>query len=287
MAYVSYKTKRALGAKYSRPPEVELEEKRLEQRYAMMPEMAKIAEAKRQNNIAMMERSRAIDSQGKSSMIGTVGNVAGLGMQAYKAGLFSKVPAAIKAVSSVINPATSGITGVAPTVIPQATNLAADGVGMLSGAADAGLNAAMDAGVDISGSIVPNAVSGTSSGLLSGISTVAGYAQPAALGMAAKSVVQPMFEEAGRTVKGFGGVSEYAGKGIDKFLAEPMEEATLEGATSEMTRNVVDEVAGENNILNSWQGKTLTDIFDPVGTGLDWLKKGLAAGIGGLIDSIF
>lgn len=92
MAYVSYKTKRALGAKYSRPPEIEMEEKRLEQQYAMIPQMAQIRESKRQANMAMLDRTRTREAQEKmatqSGIMGTVGNVASLGMQAYKAGLF-------------------------------------------------------------------------------------------------------------------------------------------------------------------------------------------------------
>jgi hypothetical protein len=303
MAYVSYKTKRALGAKYSRPPEIEMEEKRLEQQYAMIPQMAQIRESKRQANMAMLDRTRTREAQEKmatqSGIMGTVGNVASLGMQAYKAGLFDKAPSVAKTALSLpysntaINPAVSGITGMAQNgqYVTPAINAAQEGVGMFGSAAEAGMDAAMEAGADITGSIVPNAVGEASTGIFGGLSSAATAVAPYMQIHAAREIGQNLaggaFNEAGRTMKSWGGVNAQAGEAMQSFLGEPVRtSANLEDVPEKIIDNVLPE--GSNlSTENNWQLKTITDIFNPVGTGLEWLKKGLASGIGGLIESIF
>ncbi|MCE5226681.1 MAG: hypothetical protein LLG05_12595 [Porphyromonadaceae bacterium] len=85
MNYTSYKGRRALGARYSKPPELILDEQRLAQKYALAQENAKIKESRRQSTIQQMNYNKSQKEQGKAGMLGTAGNVIGMGMQAYSA----------------------------------------------------------------------------------------------------------------------------------------------------------------------------------------------------------
>ena len=91
--YTSYNNRRALGMRYSRPPELVLDEERLAQEYAQLPSKRALAEQQRQFNLAQEQQKDAQKKAGVSNLVGTAGN---LGMMYYmgKSGMFGGQSAA-------------------------------------------------------------------------------------------------------------------------------------------------------------------------------------------------
>ena len=110
--YTSYNNRRALGMRYSRPPELVLDEERLAQEYAQLPSKRALAEQQRQFNIAQEQQKDAQKKAGVSNLVGTAGN---LGMIYYmgKSGMFGNTTAVAP---QVVNTA-------APTAAQQTTQL--------------------------------------------------------------------------------------------------------------------------------------------------------------------
>ena len=122
MAYTSYKGRRALGMRYSRPPELVLDEERLAQEYAMLPSKRALAEQQRQFNIAQENQKNAQTKSGVSNLVGTAGN---LGMMYYmgKSGMFGGQSAAELAAAEAAKQAaaTQTTNALATQTVPNAT----------------------------------------------------------------------------------------------------------------------------------------------------------------------
>jgi hypothetical protein len=108
--------------RYSRPPELVLDEERLAQEYAMLPAKRALAEQKNQFAIAQENQKNAQTKSGVSNLVGTAGN---LGMMYYmgKSGMFGNAPAVAP---QVVNPAaaaaaTQTTNALATQTVPNAT----------------------------------------------------------------------------------------------------------------------------------------------------------------------
>jgi hypothetical protein len=117
MAYTEYKQRRALGARYGRSPELELDKLRLQEEYRLMPERARLAELKRQSLLADKRREEALDAAETQGMIKSVGNLAKTGMQLYS-----------KSGSTIIGDTAKNIGGWALGKLGVGTGEAAGGV---------------------------------------------------------------------------------------------------------------------------------------------------------------
>jgi len=113
--YTSYNNRRALGMRYSRPPELVLDEERLAQEYAQLPSKRALAEQQRQFNLAQEQQKDAQKKAGVSNLVGTAGN---LGMMYYmgKSGMFGGQSAAELAAAEAAKQAA------AQTAATQTTN---------------------------------------------------------------------------------------------------------------------------------------------------------------------
>jgi len=205
--YTSYNNRRALGMRYSRPPELVLDEERLAQEYAQLPSKRALAEQQRQFNIAQENQKNAQTKSGVSNLVGTAGN---LGMIYYmgKSGMFGGQSAAELAAAeaakqaaaqtaatqttqllgqqtvqnaSTAVPMTYGtqiatpVTQTAGTVVPATEGMAATGVlgdsGSLAGVTAESLEgtSVTGSGVGMSGASVGGAVlPGVGAGVLAG-----------------------------------------------------------------------------------------------------------------------
>lgn len=141
--YTSYNNRRALGMRYSRPPELVLDEERLAQEYAQLPSKRALAEQQRQFNIAQQNQQDAQKQGGISSAIGTVGNIAStyylgknMGMWGGKAAAPAVAPQTATAIAPTATTMTTGTTpaALAPSAVDMATATPVATTGM-SGAA--------------------------------------------------------------------------------------------------------------------------------------------------------
>ncbi len=141
MAYTEYNQRRALGTRYGIDPYYLLDKQRLEQEYSLVPTRERLAEEKRQFDENKQIQQKALDRQGMSSMIGTVGNLGATylltkgtsGIGAGMSGLFGGAAGA--ATPSYLGAAATGSGSVAnsigmgmgSTVMPSAPSVASAG----------------------------------------------------------------------------------------------------------------------------------------------------------------
>jgi len=107
MAYTEYKTRKALGMRYSTDPALLLDQQRMEQEYGLMMPRAALAEQKRQADIQRQAQEDANKRSGMSGLVSTAGNLA----STY--GMMKMMSSGTPAVAPV-----TGISGAAPTVAP-------------------------------------------------------------------------------------------------------------------------------------------------------------------------
>lgn len=196
--YTSYNNRRALGMRYSRPPELVLDEERLAQEYSMLPSKRALAEQQRQFNLAQEQQKDAQKKAGVSNLVGTAGN---LGMMYYmgKSGMFGNTtavapqvvntaaPAAAQQTTQLLGqqtvqnastavPMTYGtqiatpVTQTAGTVVPATEGMAATGVLGDSGSL-AGVTAESLEGTSITGSGVGMGATSVGGAVLPGVGT--------------------------------------------------------------------------------------------------------------------
>ncbi len=194
--YTSYNNRRALGMRYSRPPELVLDEERLAQEYSMLPSKRALAEQQRQFNLAQEQQKDAQKKAGVSNLVGTAGN---LGMIYYmgKSGMFGKTtavapqvvntaaPAAAQQTTQLLGqqtvqnastavPMTYGtqiatpVTQTAGTVVPATEGMAATGVLGDSGSL-AGVTAESLEGTSVTGSGVGMGATSVGGAVLPGV----------------------------------------------------------------------------------------------------------------------
>ena len=200
--YTSYNNRRALGMRYSRPPELVLDEERMAQEYAMLPSKRALAEQQRQFNIAQENQKDAQQKAGVSSLVGTAGNLGSLYLMG-KMGMFggksaaelaaieaTKQAAATAAANQTATalgqqtisnatqaaPMTTGnlistpVTQTAGTVVPATEGMAATGVMGDSGSL-AGVTAESLEGTSVTGSGVGMGASSVGGAVLPGVGT--------------------------------------------------------------------------------------------------------------------
>ena len=196
--YTSYNNRRALGMRYSRPPELVLDEERLAQEYSMLPSKRALAEQQRQFNLAQEQQKDAQKKAGVSNLVGTAGN---LGMMYYmgKSGMFGNTtavapqvvntaaPAAAQQTTQLLGqqtvqnastavPMTYGtqiatpVTQTAGTVVPATEGMAATGVLGDSGSL-AGVTAESLEGTSVTGSGVGMGATSVGGAVLPGVGT--------------------------------------------------------------------------------------------------------------------
>ena len=196
--YTSYNNRRALGMRYSRPPELVLDEERLAQEYAQLPYKRALAEQQRQFNLAQEQQKDAQKKAGVSNLVGTAGN---LGMMYYmgKSGMFGNTtavapqvvntaaPAAAQQTTQLLGqqtvqnastavPMTNGtqiaipVTQTAGTVVPATEGMAATGVLGDSGSL-AGVTAESLEGTSVTGSGVGMGATSVGGAILPGVGT--------------------------------------------------------------------------------------------------------------------
>ena len=194
--YTSYNNRRALGMRYSRPPELVLDEERLAQEYSMLPSKRALAEQQRQFNLAQEQQKDAQKKAGVSNLVGTAGN---LGMMYYmgKSGMFGNTtavapqvvntaaPAAAQQTTQLLGqqtvqnastavPMTYGtqiatpVTQTAGTVVPATEGMAATGVLGDSGSL-AGVTAESLEGTSVTGSGVGMGATSVGGAVLPGV----------------------------------------------------------------------------------------------------------------------
>ena len=194
--YTSYNNRRALGMRYSRPPELVLDEERLAQEYAQLPSKRELAEQQRQFNLAQEQQKDAQKKAGVSNLVGTAGN---LGMMYYmgKSGMFGNTtavapqvvntaaPAAAQQTTQLLGqqtvqnastavPMTYGtqiatpVTQTAGTVVPATEGMAATGVLGDSGSL-AGVTAESLEGTSVTGSGVGMGATSVGGAILPGV----------------------------------------------------------------------------------------------------------------------
>jgi hypothetical protein len=194
--YTSYNGRRALGMRYSRPPELVLDEERLAQEYAQLPSKRALAEQQRQFNLAQEQQKDAQKKAGVSNLVGTAGN---LGMMYYmgKSGMFGNTtavapqvvntaaPAAAQQTTQLLGqqtvqnastavPMTYGtqiatpVTQTAGTVVPATEGMAATGVLGDSGSL-AGVTAESLEGTSVTGSGVGMGATSVGGAILPGV----------------------------------------------------------------------------------------------------------------------
>ena len=196
--YTSYKGRRALGMRYSRPPELVLDEERLAQEYSMLPSKRALAEQQRQFNLAQEQQKDAQKKAGVSSLVGTAGNLGSLYLMG-KMGMFGNTPAVAPQVANTaataaaqqttqalgqqtISNATQAVpmingtqiatpvTQTAGTVVPATEGMAATGVLGDSGSL-AGVTAESLEGTSVTGSGVGMGATSVGGAILPGVGT--------------------------------------------------------------------------------------------------------------------
>ena len=167
--YTSYNNRRALGMRYSRPPELVLDEERLAQEYSMLPSKRALAEQQRQFNLAQEQQKDAQKKAGVSNLVGTAGN---LGMMYYmgKSGMFGgKSAAELAAIEATKQAAATAAANQTATALGQQTvSNASTAVPMTNGTQIA------TPGIQTAGTVVPATEGMAATGVLGDSGSLAG-----------------------------------------------------------------------------------------------------------------
>jgi hypothetical protein len=306
MAYgrptTSFGQRRALGMRYGQDPALLLEQQRMEQEYAAQPERARLAEQIRQNNLLDQRRQEALDAQGKAAMVGTVGNVAGMGLQAAKLGKdmgwwSSKYPTTTAPISPSVIGATSPTYGEGmslsgtqypvpvtqtPTLgaqLPQvdtSINPATVDVNATTGLGTGAAETASMFGGDTAGMLASDATAGmpyvTGQAVGDLTSTVASSSQPYSL---YRTAADQAFKGGADWLSRGNSMQQQAGEQLNDWVVKPMAQETLAGAA----RSMRDSTVGTGSILNSEYSdatKHISDVLNPDQTVFDTLGKGIS-----------